>query len=92
VERCPCHTEDFVPEHDPMFQIIQSQPETQPVSVNRQGLQTCFWQPVELDVGDLPLTVDEGVCVHPEARHLSVVGWHADVVHQKRELHVPKEL
>lgn len=48
---------------------------------------TCFGKPVEFDIGDLALSTDEGVCVHSKSRHLSVVGWYTNIVHQEGELH-----
>ena len=47
---------------------------------------TSLWQPVEFDICDLALPVDQGVCVNSKARHLSVVGWHTNIVHQECEL------
>ena len=43
--------------------------------------------PVELDIGDLALLVDEGEGVHPEALHVAVVQGDADVILQEGELH-----
>ena len=42
--------------------------------------------PVELDVGDAALPVDEGVGVHAKALHVAVVERDAEVVQQKGEL------
>ena len=42
--------------------------------------------PVELDVCDLALLVDEGEGVHPKALHVAVVQGDADVVLQEGEL------
>ena len=45
--------------------------------------------PVELDIGDAALLVDEGVGVHAKALHVAVVQRDADVVLQEGELQTP---
>lgn len=42
--------------------------------------------PVELDVGDLALAVDERVGMHAKALHVAIVGGHTHIVLQKGEL------
>ena len=42
--------------------------------------------PVELDIGDAAVLVDEGVGVHAKALHVAVVQRHAHIILQKGEL------
>ncbi len=47
--------------------------------------------PVELDIGDLALLVDQGVGVHAKALHVAVIGRDAHVILQESELHNRKK-
>ena len=42
--------------------------------------------PVELDIGDAAVLVDEGVGVHAKALHVAVVQRHAHIILQECEL------
>ena len=55
--------------------------------VFQKVLHTTCGLPVELDIGDLALLVDEGEGVHSKALHVTVVQWHTDVILQEGELH-----
>lgn len=52
----------------------------------QEALDSTGGLPVELDIRDLPLLVDEGEGVHPEALHVAVVQGNAHIILQEGEL------
>ena len=52
----------------------------------QQVLDATSGLPVELDIRDLALLVDQGEGVHSKALHVTVVQWHTDVILQEGEL------